>query len=851
VPKTVAVLTAAFAGILLVVASGQNQRGTPDVLAAGPRATVAPRAPYSPEPILMSLVSTSLVPTSFDGAGSESAAEELTAVLRRYCVTCHNDQVRTGNLSLEGFDVAAPFEQWETAEKVVRKLRANMMPPPQMPRPAGDTLLMIAETLERTVDRWASANPNPGNRYFQRLNQPEYERAVHELLGLEVDASEFLPPDQRSANFDNIADAQLISPTLVTAYMNAASAISRLALGDASASPRQVTFRVSPHESQRDRVEGAPMGSRGGLSRVHTFPTDGEYIFRVGFAHTITGMLFGVTVPGEQIEISINGERIALLEVDQWMHEGEAMGVYMETEPIPVRAGPQRISAVFVKRLEGPEDNLTSPHEWTLSDRHIGEAGYGLELFPHLTSLTLTGPFSSTGVSETEIRKRILSCRPTSPAEERRCASEILGRLADRAFRGMGTPQDIAAILALHETTAAEQGFEAGIQVGLQAILAHPRFVFRFEPPAGPVRADGTYPISDMALASRLSFFLWNLPPDEELLKVAREGRLKNDRELERQIRRMLADPRSEALATRFAAQWLRLHDLDGVNPDAFWFPDFNEQLKRAMRRETELFFLSLIQEDRSYFDLLTADYTFLNEQLARHYGISGVVGDHFRRVTIENEHRRGLLGHGSVLTSTSFGNRTSIVNRGKWVLEVIMNTPPPPPPADVPPLEEGEAQDAGEVLTSKAQLQRHTSNPTCLGCHRIMDPIGLPLEMFDPTGRERHVERRGMGGMAIPLDTRGEFWDGTPVESPGDLRDVLVSFPVPLVRAFASNLMTYALGRRVEYSDQPAIRRITEDASKNDYRMSSFILGVVRSDAFRMMRPEVEPTTQADGARR
>ena len=850
--KTFSVLTALFAGALFLIWApgdrGTSQEALPflgapvsmgEVAVAG--SNVAARAAFpAAAGAEGAYAQAALLPPVAEPEDLDLNPEELNAVIRRTCIACHNDQMMTGNLSLDGFDVAAPYERWDAAEKLIGKLRANMMPPPGMPRPGGDTLLALARTVEEKVDAWAEENPNPGSRYFQRLNRPEYERAIRELLGMEVDADEFLPPDQRSANFDNIADAQLMSPTLVTAYMNAASAISRRALGDPNVSPRETSYRVSTQASQRERVDGAPMGSRGGLSQIHNFPADGEYVFRAYFQHTVVGEFFGQTVPDEQLEISIDGERVALLDLDRWMDEREGRQVFMETEPIDVTAGPRRVSAVFVKRAEGPEDQLNSPHGWSFPDRHIGSAGYGVEHYPHLQTFSLRGPYNARGVSETEVRQRILTCRPETEAEKRPCAEEILSGLAEQAFRGMVNDQDLEGLVALYERGAADGGFEEGVRLGLQGILANPKFVFRIEQPAVPVAGDEIYPISDISLASRLSFFLWNLPPDQELLDLARAGELNDDEELERQVQRMLQDPRAEALGTRFAAQWLRLHDLDDVSPDAFWFPDFDEQLKGAMRRETELFFTSLVQEDRGYFELLDADYTYLNERLARHYGISGVVGDEFRRVEVEDPNRRGLLGHASVLTSTSFANRTSIVDRGKWVLEVLLNTPPPPPPPDVPPLDEAGSEDPGRVLTSKEQLEMHVSNPTCEGCHAIMDPIGLPLEMFDPTGRFRNVERRGMGHVAIPLDTTAEFWDGSQVRSPVELREVLKSYPETLTRAFTTNLLTYAIGRRAEYYDQPTIRKITTNAAENDYRMSSFILGVVQSDPFRTMKGQV-----------
>ncbi len=816
--KTVNALAAALAGLLFAL----------------PRPSAAP-SPGTTEALPQT-------PAAHAGTAAPSP-QELTGVVQQYCVVCHNDRRLRGNLSLEDFDAAKPIDQWATAEKMIHKLRGDQMPPPGARRPGGDTLQALASSLESTIDTWAAAHPTPGARVFQRLNQPEYERAIQDLLGIRIDAGEFLPPDQKSANFDDIADAQLISPTLVTAYMNAASAVSRLAVGDPRAAPREVTFDVSPLASQSERVEGAPMGSRGGISQIYNVPADGRYRFTLAFAHSLTGKLYGWAVPDEQLEISVDGERLALLDLDAWMDEGQPNGVTMETEPLFIRAGPRRISVVFVKKAEGPADDLTSPNDWSIPDRNIGDAGYGVENLPHLRSVSIRGPFDPSGVSDDAPRDRIFTCHPSEPAEQRTCARTILSSLADRAFRGLATDGDVDGLMRLYDDGAARLGFEEGVRLGLQAILANPKFTFRLETPGERVKGTDAYRVSDVALASRLSFFLWSLPPDEELLAVARKGKLHEDGELEKQVRRMLADPRAEALATRFADQWLRLNDLDKVHPDAFWFPDFDEQLRDAMKRETELFFLHVVQEDRSFFDLIDADYTFVNERLAKHYGIPGVVGDEFRRVKLTDPRRRGILGQASVLTSTSFGNRTSIVIRGKWVLEVLLNSPPPPPPPNVPALEATAGVTRDRVLTSKERQEMHRAAPACAACHDIIDPIGIPLEVFDVTGRIRKTERRDMGNEAIPIDTRSQFWNGTPVSSPEDLRKVLLSFPTVLTRAFTTNLMTYALGRRVEYYDQPAIRKITADAAKNDYRMSSYILGVVKSDAFRMMVPQSAAT--------
>ncbi len=769
------------------------------------------------------------------------APETLTGVVQRYCQVCHNDALLTGNLSLAGFAVEQASSRPETAEKMILKLRAGMMPPPGMPRPAGDTLVALVEELEARMDAAAHAAPNPGGRTFQRLNQAEYAKSIEDLLDLRIDAGDYLPPDTKSANFDNISEAQLLSPTLLDAYMNAANQIGRLAMGNPDARPAERTYTVSGYVSQTERVDGAPYGTRGGVSVVHHFPADGEYQFRIVFEHTTTGEgFFGQIARFEQLEVSINGARVALLDVDQWMHISDPEGISMRTDPVFVRAGPQRVTAAFVKRTEGPVEDLVSPHDWSLADRHTGIGGYGLTLLPHLRDLVIAGPWEASGVSDTPSRRRILSCRPEAPADGERCARDILARLAGKAYRRPLLERDIAPLMAFYRTGAEEGGFETGIRTALQAILASPHFVFRMEEAPAGVQPGQIFRIGDVDLASRLSFFLWGTPPDDELMALAVEGALNRDEVLEAQVRRMLADPRAASLGPRFAAQWLRLQDLDLVHPDQFWFPDYDQQLADAMVRETELFFNHLVEEDESVLDLYDADYTFVNERLADHYDIPGVLGSQFRRVTYPGSERRGLLGHGSILTLTSVANRTSPVLRGKWVMEVLLGTPPPPPPPGIPDLEETEDAVDGRMLTTRERMERHRANPVCNACHQFMDPIGLALDNFDVTGKWR-IREHGM-----PLDTRGTFYDGATVASPADLREALLRRPEPLIRTFTANLMTYALGRRTEYYDQPAIRAIVARAEEEGYRMSSFIAGVVGSDAFRSKRV---PETLAESA--
>ena len=765
-------------------------------------------------------------------SGIEAAQEIVDSTCRR----CHNDRMRTGNLSLAAFEVAKAVEQAEVAERMVRKLRAGLMPPAGVRRPDESALIGLAGALETRLDAAAVANPNPGRRGFQRLNRAEYARSIRDLLGVDIDAGDYLPLDTKSANFDNIADVQILSPTLMNGYLRAASEISRLAVGDPAAGPVEAAYKVPRWVSQRERVEGAPYGSRGGVSVTHTFPADGEYRFRVSFHHETTGELFGsgrgalhTTERREQIEIAIDGERAAFFDLDRWMHVSDPNGVNLWTDPIHVTAGPHRVSAVFVPQFDGPVQDLISPHDWSLASTSIANA-YGFTSLPHLRDLAIRGPDTVTGVSDTPSRARIFTCRPAASGEARGCASEIVGRLGAAAYRRPLTAVNHAALMSLYDAGAEDGGFEAGVRMAIEGMLASPHFVFRFEEPPVDVPPSAAFPISDHDLASRLSFFLWSSAPDAELLELATEQRLSEPDVLDRQVRRMLADPRAEALATRFAAQWLRLPDLEALQPDVRVYPDFDEQLKWAMQRETELLFLHLLREDRSVLELLAADYTFVNERLARHYGIPGVVGPRFRRVTYpDGEPRRGVLGHGSVLALTSYADRTSPVLRGKWAMEVLLGSPPPPPPPNIPDLEETVVAEDGRLLSVRERLELHRASPACASCHRMMDPIGLALELYDVTGARRVWDN------GSPIDASGELWDGTPIRSAADLRNALLRRPVPIVRTFVENLMAYALGRRLEHYDMPAVRAVARNAAAADNRLSAFILGVVRTPAFRM----------------
>ena len=790
--------------------------------------------------------SVATINVSGDHVGADIRSEDLTDLVQQYCQVCHNDVMMTGNLSLTGFDVAAAPAMAETAERMIRKLRAGMMPPRGMPRPGGDSLQVLVETMEASLDAAAAANPNPGSRPFQRLNQAEYKSAVRDLLGLEIDVGSFLPLDTKSANFDNIADVQMPSTTLMEGYLRAASHVSRIALGDPDAESNSTRYRIPKTASQKDRVEGAPFGTRGGLSVIHNFPTDGQYVFHIQPQPAVEGEVFGRTFGNEQIEVSIDGERVALMTVDRWMSESEPTGLNMLTDSIYVRAGPRRVTAAFLLRFEGEVDDLIRPIDHTLADGQIG-IGYGVTTLPHLQRLSILGPYEVTGVSETPTRQSVFTCRPTSPEEARPCAEIIVSRLASRAYRRPLEESDVRGLMTFYDTGAGEGGFEGGVRNALQAILASPHFLFRIEEVPAQAAVGEVHRIRDMDLASRLSFFLWGSPPDQELIDIAGRGQLSGPGEMERQARRMLADPRApEALATRFWAQWLHLQDLDKIHPDALSYPYFDETLAKSMRRETELLFTNLVEEDGNIVELLTADYTFVDERLARHYGMPGVTGSTFRRVSYMDENRRGILGHGSILTMTSHANRTSPVLRGKWVLEVLLDTPPPPPPPDVPAFEETDGAEDGRFFTVRERMEQHRANPVCMACHVVIDPIGLSLENFDVTGAWRI---RDEGNFVDPV---GQLYDGTPLTGPADLRAALLSRPEVYYRVFTKNLMAYALGRRVEYYDMPTIRAITREAADNDYRVSSFIMGVVASPAFQMFRvQDMVSTEPAEGAGR
>ena len=759
-------------------------------------------------------------------AAPTSAANNET--IQTYCVGCHNDRSKSGGLSLASFDVAKADAHADVAEKVVRKLRTGMMPPrgasKKLEAPARDAL---ATVLETTLDRSAALNRNPGRRSFQRLNRAEYAAAVRTLIGLDIDVSQYLPADTIRASFDNIADVQMPSATVMQGYLRAAAYVSRVAVGDPTIDATSTQYEVPRTLSQKERLEGAPFGTRGGTVVTHNFPADGKYKFQMLLHGEPTGYLFGRTMRAIEMEVAVDGERVALVKVDRWMSESDPEGLTLSTAPIYVRAGARKVSTTFIQEFEGAEDDLIKPIEHTLADTQIG-VGYGVTTLAHLRNLSVVGPYEATGVSDHPARRNIFTCRPTAPGEDVACARSILQRLATQAYRRPATKADVDQLMRFYDEAAKKDGFEAGVRQSLQALLTSLHFVFRVEATPAGIKPGAAYRVSDLDLASRMSFFLWSTLPDRELLDVAARGGLTRPEMADRQVRRMLDDPRSSALGTRFAAQWLRLQDLTKVEPDALSFPYFDESLAEAMARETELLFEHLVKEDRSALELLTADYTFVNERLARHYGIAGVSGPTFRKVSYADDTRRGLLGHGSVLTLTSHGNRTSPVLRGKWVMEVLLGSPPPPPPPNVPELEATKATTAGRLLSVAEQLASHRASPVCSSCHNVIDPIGLSLDNFDVTGAWR-IKDRG-----VPVNASGQLYDGTPLNGVGDLRAALVARSDVFVTHLTERLLSYALGRRVEYYDMPTVRQIVKDAKAADYRMSALILGVARSAAFR-----------------
>ena len=761
------------------------------------------------------------------------------ALVKQYCADCHNARAQTGGLSLDGLDPAAAASHTDVWEKVILKLRGGMMPPVGMPRPAEATLQAFAASLEQRIDARALRAPDPGHKPIHRLNRTEYGNAVRDLLDLEVDVMDLLPADDESHGFDNIAGVLRVSSSLLEQYLIAARRVSSLAVGTETEVVRR-TYRVPPDDSQQDEVDGLGLGTRGGLRFRHNFPQDAEYELAINLMRNFHGYITGLEF-AHRVEIAIDGEQVFVAQVggpednlasDRNMSAAaEAIHERLKTR-VGVAAGPHDVGVTFFRRNRAPSDEPLQLHE----RHHDLQDMNGL---PIVEQVTVTGPFDATGAGDTPSRRRVFTCRP-SPGGEDGCARTILTDLAHRAYRRPVTAADLAPLMELFEAGRAEGGtFDAGIEQALRLVLASPKFLFRVERP--PAAAGGVEPVSDLELASRLSFFLWSSIPDEELLRVAEQDRLDEPAVLQAQVERMLRDPRARALVDSFATQWLRLRNLRSHTPIARDFPNFDNELREAFRVETELFFGSIIREDRSVLELLDADYTYVNERLARHYGIPNVYGSHFRRVPVRQDARRGLLGQGSILTVTSYPNRTSPVLRGKWVLENILGTPPPAPPPNVPDLEENHPGEDARPL--RARLEEHRRNPTCASCHRVMDPLGLALENFDGLGQWREKEPGGA------IDPRGQLADGTPIDGPIALRKALVERPEMFVRTLTEKLMTYGLGRGIELDDRPLVREIARQAAARDYRWSAIVLGIVRSAPFQMKKAPAPDAQQVAAA--
>jgi hypothetical protein len=757
-------------------------------------------------------------------APSELARPVLTsddqALVRRYCLGCHNDRLKTGNLSLENISIEPIGSAPAVWEKVVRKLRSGAMPPAGRPRPERTVNDGFAARLETALDQVAARNPNPGRTSVHRLNRAEYANAIRDLLALDTDVSALLPADDAAYGFDNNADMLTMSTGLLERYLSAATRISRLAVGDMTVKPTVEFYDVSRYFVQADRVtEDLPFGTRGGLAIRHYFPLDAEYSVRVHLQRRR---------PGQEVDVRLDGQRLKTFIVpprNRGSEEAEGRSDDGEMEVrVPVRAGARVIGVSLVKKAGVPEG--LAPAQLPVANITFGAgAETGIE------KIEVGGPYDIQGSGDTPSRRQIFTCRPANPAGDD-CARQILTRLARRAYRRPPSEKDVRRLLEFYKDARAQHGFEAGIQAALERMLVDPQFLFRIERDARPAGGQQAHRLTDFEIASRLSFFLWSSIPDDELLTLAERGQLKDPPVLRAQAQRLLADTRSIALVRNFAAQWLYLRNVPAAAPDVNAFPMFDDNLRQAFQRETELFVGSELRDDHSVINLLTADYTFVNERLARHYSIPNVYGSHFRRVTLPGETRRGLLGHGSILMVTSYATRTSPVVRGKWLLENILGAPPPAPPPDVPDLPaEGEG---GKVASVRERLEKHRSNPACASCHAQMDPLGFALENFDAVGRWRTTD-----GGTTPIDASGMLPDGTKFDGPAELRRLLAGRRDEFVRTVIEKMLVYALGRGLEHDDMPTVRRIQRDAAGADYRWSSLIQSIVQSTPFQMRRSE------------
>ncbi|MSO19230.1 MAG: DUF1592 domain-containing protein [Acidobacteria bacterium] len=787
-----------------------------------------------------------------------SPGAAYTALANKYCATCHNEKLRTAGFVLTDKNFDQVGQHAEDFEKVLIKIKTATMPPPGAPRPDQATYTAFANYLEGELDRAGAARPDPGRPALHRLNRAEYANAIRDLMGLDVNAERLLPNDDASYGFDNIGDVLTVSPTLFERYLTAAGKIVRTALGDTSMRPEMEAYSVSTRMIQDERAsELVPFGSRGGLGVEHYFPVDGEYELKVRLARDRVHDIIGLMQP-HQMDVRLDGAKLNTFTVGGGPTNGGRSGEpvayggqdydkpaggdeesYERTADaglvfrFPAKAGKRVISVSFLTKSGLPEGTFR---------RKLAGAQYAqVDDLPGIGYVFITGPITATGSGDTTSRNAILSCKPARLEEEAGCAKQILSRLTRRAYRRPVTDHEVQTLMDFYEAGRKEaqtlgangNAFESGIAMSLRRLLVAPQFLFRQESDPAGIAPGAPYRLSDLELASRLSFFLWSTGPDEALLKLAEQGKLKDPKVLEQQVRRMLADSRSEALISNFAGQWLYLRNMEKIVPDPEVFPEFDENMRAAFRTETRMFFESMLREDRSVLDLMRADYTFLNERLARHYGIGGVYGSHFRRVKLSDPNRMGLVGQGAILTVTSYPNRTSPTFRGKWVLENILGAPPPSPPDAVPSLKVED--EGGQALSVRDSMEQHRKNPACYGCHSRMDPLGFALENFDAIGRFRTTSGTGPG--AAKIDASGVLPDGAKFSGPAELRALLVSRGDEVVSATTRKLMTYALGRGLEYYDMPAVRSIVRAAAPGDYRWSSIIMGIVKSVPFQMRR--------------
>ena len=810
-------LACALAVFSLVSIARLHGQGAPPAASAAARP--APRSPQSPvRPVAARAAASAPAP---------AVVAEKKALLDQYCVTCHNNRLKTSNLSLEGADLATLGDQAEMWEKVVRKLRAGVMPPPDIKRPSLDEYEGLRDFLEAELDRHAAGRPNPGAVVLHRLNRTEYANAIRDLLDLEVDVTALLPPDDAARGFDNIAGSLTISPTLLETYTTAAARVARMAVGYWK-TPTESTYLASSDASQNMHIDGLPFGTRGGIRVRHDFPADGEYKFE------IQNFGIGSFIPGEQLEILVDGERAHLFK-----YQGVGLSVGMTSDgdgtltvTVPVKAGSRIVGATFLQTNFRPSlDMIRQYDRKSLENNSIPQVEY----YPAIGFVRISGPFNALRPEDSKSRRRVFSCRPTAALTEEACARQIFTPLARRAYRRPVTPSDLSTLMTFFAEGRKTGGtFEDGVELAMRRLLASPQFLVRVEREPASAPLDQPFKITDLELASRLSFFLWSSIPDDELITLASQGRLSSPRVLEQQVRRMLTDPKSASMVNNFAQQVLYLRNLKATSPDGVVYPSWDDELRRAYQTEAELFFESIMREDRNILDLLTADYTFVNERLAKQYGIPNVYGSHFRRVPLpaELDYRRGILGKGAFLSVTWTQNfRTSPVKRGVWVLENILGTPPPEPPPNVPPLEDS-AGGEGKVLTLREQMTIHRRNPTCAGCHKIMDPIGFALDNLDADGKWR-AKQGGEGG--VPIDSTVDLFDGQKVNGPVGLRTALLRYSPQFTRMFVEKMMTYAIGRGMEYTDMPTIRGIVRDVGKENNRFSSVVLAVVKSNQFQM----------------